>query len=1143
MLANLPAEEYKQEETSVSLEKALESIVSRASSLYERLDYLRNPNNIATGWSYADSSPEANAVVQKRLENWCKLAANSEQTLFEKRLAWENLDENSVQPYLAPGFRLENGPAYFSAQNITGSNWVDILANCLQLVTGINPAWEKTASFLKAETPFPFEEILEPFVAYASQALRRKTPEACALVSGEAWKTLELNLLERLSSMTEKTLYLEFSIFRAKRPARLSSLLNSLSTGVRSKPDQLYRQFVEKLLSGGLVDFFVEYSVLARRLATTIGYWIDATAEFLNRLAMDYPALEARFSPGQAPGQVSQIKLGISDLHNHGRSVICVTFESDLKLVYKPKPLELELVFGQFLDWCNSNGLPLRLKTLQVLTRRGYGWVEFAEHLPCPDRVAAGRFFKRMGMLIALAYALEGCDFHCENIIASGEHPVLVDLETLFYPFVPADKNFTSDNPDIKRQNLAFKQLWNTVFNTGFLPAWSQGPNKQSYDVSGLGGNKGQETSFQVTSWQDLNSDGMQLEYRSNFLEGAGNLPELNGETLKSEDYVEEIQAGFDQMYRFLIEKRPAILGEGGPLSKFKSLELRFVFRATRTYYLRIKKTLQPEFLRDGVDCSLELDGLSRPLLYSQTCPDSWSVLRQEHQAMFNMDIPLLTAQIDSADLQLNPGQTIKNFFSESGYQAVTQKIGNLSPQDLQRQLNIIQAAFFSRQAGKLDGERPRPEPALMANLPEISGLTQIPAEIPGRSTLIEAAISLADKIMTRAILSETGSAEWMELAYHHPIGRYNVKAPGSDLYGGTPGIALFLAALDHYAPGRGYRTQALAAIQSERHLLHHSSQYLTRVFPIGGMTGIGSVVYALVKLSELLNDESMLEDARTAASLITPPKIADDTNLDVLSGAAGSLLALIALYKRSGQEQFLSQAEQCGQHLLKNLVETPNKMKSWATLDGKFLTGFSHGAAGIAYALTRLYQETENPLFLQAARQGLEYERSLFSQDRRNWPDLRTNPDHLAYVSRWCHGAAGIGLSRLGIEKMMPDETLRDEIEAALASVLAEEWEDTDHACCGKSGRISFLFEAAAYLKRPYLAKEAAMRQAKMLELAKQHGGFQLFPMLPRTAFNPSFMQGVAGIGYELLRSLELRSQGIEKPDGLTLPAVLLLD
>jgi lantibiotic modifying enzyme len=35
----------------------------------------------------------------------------------------------------------------------------------------------------------------------------------------------------------------------------------------------------------------------------------------------------------------------------------------------------------------------------------------------------------------------------------------------------------------------------------------------------------------------------------------------------------------------------------------------------------------------------------------------------------------------------------------------------------------------------------------------------------------------------------------------------------------------------------------------------------------------------------------------------------------------------------------------------------------------------------------------------------------------------------------------------------------------------------------------------------------------------ARRSGAYRLFPNLPSTAFNPGFFQGVAGIGYSLLR------------------------
>jgi lantibiotic modifying enzyme len=88
--------------------------------------------------------------------------------------------------------------------------------------------------------------------------------------------------------------------------------------------------------------------------------------------------------------------------------------------------------------------------------------------------------------------------------------------------------------------------------------------------------------------------------------------------------------------------------------------------------------------------------------------------------------------------------------------------------------------------------------------------------------------------------------------------------------------------------------------------------------------------------------------------------------------------------------------------------------LRAWPTLNGRLLTGFSHGAAGIAYALTRLYEITCKDTLLGAAQEAVEYERSVFMADFDNWPDLCYSEPMEVDTSAWCHGATGIGLSRL---------------------------------------------------------------------------------------------------------------------------------
>lgn len=46
------------------------------------------------------------------------------------------------------------------------------------------------------------------------------------------------------------------------------------------------------------------------------------------------------------------------------------------------------------------------------------------------------------------------------------------------------------------------------------------------------------------------------------------------------------------------------------------------------------------------------------------------------------------------------------------------------------------------------------------------------------------------------------------------------------------------------------------------------------------------------------------------------------------------------------------------------------------------------------------------------------EYENSLYSEEKENWLDLRSPEGEQKVMNAWCHGAPGILLARLEIEK-----------------------------------------------------------------------------------------------------------------------------
>src|SRR5262249_8605447 len=145
----------------------------------------------------------------------------------------------------------------------------------------------------------------------------------------------------------------------------------------------------------------------------------------------------------------------------------------------------------------------------------------------------------------------------------------------------------------------------------------------------------------------------------------------------------------------------------------------------------------------------------------------------------------------------------------------------------------------------------------------------------------------------------------------------YQLRPVGLDLYAGACGIALFLATVERVTGGAGYRALIDGAVQPLRSALAARDARVARWLGLGAGVGMGGVVYALARVSRLLDAPVLLDDARTAASLITAERIAADDSFDVVAGVAGAILGLIALYEASGDEAALAVAGACGEHLL----------------------------------------------------------------------------------------------------------------------------------------------------------------------------------------------------------------------------------
>jgi lantibiotic modifying enzyme len=345
-------------------------------------------------------------------------------------------------------------------------------------------------------------------------------------------------------------------------------------------------------------------------------------------------------------------------------------------------------------------------------------------------------------------------------------------------------------------------------------------------------------------------------------------------------------------------------------------------------------------------------------------------------------------------------------------------------------------------------------------------------------------------------------------------------------IYDGACGQALFLAALHNTTGAEPARRLALRVVAPLRAKIAQLGADPNRAcgltLPIGGYVGLGSFIYTFLRLADWLDDASLLDAARQTAGLLTPERIHCDRKLDMVSGAAGALLALLALYRATREDAWLDLSRDCGRHLLKSRVSYRGLPRAWPSGEAPPISGLAHGATGISLALIRLSHTVGERSFTDAALEGFDFERALYDPAVGKWLDPRF--DRHLEQSAWCHGAPGMALGRAAALALIEDCALLDDLETCL--VISRDLPDSrsDHLCCGNMGRASILLSCGFALDRPSLVADARALVERVLARAA-NGGF--------ACDGDALFFGLAGVGYGLLQTAR----------SVAVPSILSLD
>ena len=176
-------------------------------------------------------------------------------------------------------------------------------------------------------------------------------------------------------------------------------------------------------------DLAIRYAEGSRLQKLKEKYFVILQNEINEKINIDKDMISKKFHENMNEFQMLNKDQG--DIHKNGRSVSKIEFDNGSILYYKPHSLDKDIKYQQLYKYlCEKAGISCR--EVRCLSRQTYGWEENIENKSCNTKEEIERYYFRLGIHLFLGYALGATDLHGENIVAYGEHPVIIDMET--YP-------------------------------------------------------------------------------------------------------------------------------------------------------------------------------------------------------------------------------------------------------------------------------------------------------------------------------------------------------------------------------------------------------------------------------------------------------------------------------------------------------------------------------------------------------------------------------------------------------------------------------------------------------------------------------------------------------------------------------------
>lgn len=894
--------------------------------------------------------------------------------------------------------------------------------------------------------------LLRYYIIYADKEIRSKLkPEIIKFIKQESIQSILLSFFSQISDIGIKAITLEINMQREK------GLLLGNTTEDR------YKYFISKYENPeDILNFFDKYPVLARVLVEMTTMFIKNTIEVFDHINEDKIKLKSHFHIDEKDFIIDTIYYGLGDSHNGNKTVMTLAFENNRKILYKPKNLHVNIAFSKLCDYLNDRAPILPLKTVNSLAVNDHGYEDFIDHIDCQSEEEVKRYYTRFGYLLGLMYLLNGTDMHMENLIAHGEHPVIIDLETIVQqPTLFNGKDNDKTTQLIKRK--VFENIDRIMLLTSRL---KNSDNSKGIDISALSGAEKtlDEKVLQITN---LNTDEIRFVEETAVLPGSQNLP------LKQIDfkkYKNNVIDGFTTICNYFINNREEILNSD-VFKSFKGLKVRQLLRNTNQYAKILGHSYHPDFLSDMLDREKILENM-----WSIEFNNSTFIISEIEDMMFN-DVPYFSYYTHGLEIY-SSNRNLGEFTSKTSYEYLIEHIIRISNEDILKQVSLIELAY-----GNYDIPNKIKEYEMTVQSLKENSSTE--------NTFLECAINLSKKILSERIKSED-LLLWMTVnTSKYEEHSYNVIS--ADFYDGVYGIALamyYLYKVTNETKYYSYFEKIIDECNTEDQIIYVEKNI--------GYTS----TFSFIHMASFLEKEDLQKSKVKGYINKYLKKLENNIEIDVdyLNGATSLVNSLIRLYDNSHDTTYLS-------HIITYAEKILACFKKDEVKD--FQAGFAHGLGPISLIFYKLYSITKSIKYLNFAADILDKDKHLYS----NYEEMPLS---------WCRGLTGLAISRIEICKTMKKANLDytevlEEIEKINDHIMKSAMFQNDCLCHGNSGLVEYFLTRYSLTLDLHDYDMAKTIMNKIMTTQKAKGKFHLKQLEHISSIG--LFTGETGILFELIR------------------------